>query len=133
MYWVTKNLGTAPIKELKEVRKLKDAKIETVIDLKDKEPKSKSQFESKLRHIEEAIKKNKRVIVICKGGMNRSNGIVLTYLMENGYNFEKAYDLIKRKVPIAKIRPDWIKFIKKEYTSNIKHQKNTINFKNEAK
>jgi len=112
MYWITENLGTASLKEIDKVRKLKDVEIELVIDLIDGKQVNKGQFISKINHIENLIKKNKKVIVICRGGISRSNSVVLAYLVKNGMDFDKAYKLISSKVPIVRIRKDLVDYIK---------------------
>ena len=39
----------------------------------------------------------------------------MAYLVKNGMEFDRAYDLIKEKVPIAQIAMDLIDFIKENY------------------
>ncbi len=115
MYWITKNLGTASLKELEKVKKLKDVEIELVTDLIDGEQVNKGQFKSKVNHVEKIIKKGKKAVVICVGGMSRSNSVALAYLVKKGMDFDEAHNLIKEKVPIAQISMDLLDFIKKEY------------------
>ncbi|MFA5175934.1 MAG: dual specificity protein phosphatase family protein [Candidatus Nanoarchaeia archaeon] len=115
MYWITKNLGTAPLREFEKIKKLKNVEIEIVRDLIDGKQINKGQFQSKVRHVENIIKKKKKAVIICIGGMSRSNAVALVYLIKNGMNFDEAYNLIKEKVLIVRIRPDLMKFIKKEY------------------
>ncbi len=115
MFWITKNLGTASLPELDEVKKLKDVEIELVTDLIDGKQINKGQFKSKVNHVEKIIKSGKKAVIICVGGMSRSNAVALAYLIKGGMNFDKAYNLIKEKVHIAQINMDLIDFIKKEY------------------
>ena len=116
MYWITKNLGTAALPELDAVRKLENVEVELVADLTDGRQLNKGQFESKVNHVEKIIKKGKRAVIICVGGMSRSNSVALAYLVKNGMGFNKAHNLIREKVPIARINMDLIGFIKEKYT-----------------
>lgn len=116
MYWITEKLGTASLPELEAVKKLKDVEVVLVKDLKDGKQKSKGQFESKVKKIELIInKKHKKCVIICVGGMSRSNAVALAYLVKNGMDFDKAYNLIREKVPIAQINMDLIDYVKRKY------------------
>lgn len=116
MYWITKDLGTAPLSELGDVKKLKDVKIELVTDLIDGiQEKGKGQFKSKVNNVKKIIKSGKRAVIICVGGMSRSNAVALAYLMKNRMNFDEAYNLIRKRVPTSQINMDLIDFVKKEY------------------
>ena len=112
MNWITDKLGTASLKELEDLKRLKDVEVELVIDLIDGKQINKGQFLSKITHIEKSIKKGKKVVIVCRGGMSRSNAVALAYLVKNGMNFDEAYNLIKDKVSILKIRPDLLEFVK---------------------
>ena len=114
MYWIIDNLGTASLKELDSIRK-SNVEVEEVYDLIDGKQVNEGQFNSKIKHIEEKIKKGKKVVIICRGGFSRSNAVALAYLVKNGMNFDDAYDLIKEKVPIVRIRKDLIEYVKKRY------------------
>ncbi len=115
MYWITKNIGTASLKELENLRKTENAEIELVIDLIDGKQINRGQFKSKIRHIEKLIKKGKNVIIVCRGGISRSNAVALAYLIQTGMSFEEAYSLIKSKVPIENVRPDLLEFIRNNF------------------
>ena len=115
MYWITENLGTASLPEIDMIKKLENVKVELVTDLIDGKQVNKGQLKSKVKHIEQIIKKGKKVVIICVGGMSRSNAVALAYLVKQGMNFDKAYNLIREKVPIAQINMDLIDFIKEEY------------------
>ena len=117
MYWITKNLGTAALPELDAVEKLENVKVELVRDLKDGKQVNKGQFESKVNHVEKIIKKGKKAVIICVGGMSRSNSVALAYLVKSGMDFNKAYNLIREKVPIARINMDLIDFVKENYVN----------------
>lgn len=114
MNWITDKLGTASFKELESLKNIKDVEIELVIDLIDGKQINKGQFLSKINHIEKSIKNGKKVIIVCRGGMSRSNAVALAYLVRNGMKFDEAYKLIKDKVPISRIRPDLLEFVKNE-------------------
>src|SRR3989344_9280128 len=114
MYWITKYLGTASLKELDFLRK-ENIEIEEVYDLIDGKQVNKGQFDSKIKHIEEKIKKGKKVVIVCRGGYSRSNAVALAYLVKNKMDFDNAYNLIKDKVSIVRIRKDLIDFIKENY------------------
>ncbi len=118
MYWITNNLGTASLPELEEVKKLENVKVELVTDLIDGKQLNIGQFKSKVNHIEKIIKDGKRAVIICVGGISRSNAVALAYLVKNEMDFEKAYNLIKEKVPISQIAMDLIDFLKENYVKN---------------
>jgi len=115
MYWITKDLGTASLPELETVEKLENVEVELVADLKDGKQLNKGQFESKVNHVEKIINKGNRAVIICVGGMSRSNAVALAYLVKSGMEFDKAYNLIKIKVPIARINTDLVDFVKGKY------------------
>lgn len=112
MNWITDKLGTASLKELDSLKKLKDIEVELVIDLIDGKQINKGQFLSKITHIEKSIKNEKKVVIVCRGGMSRSNAVALAYLVKNGLDFDEAYNLISDKVPTLKIRTDLLEFVK---------------------
>ena len=116
MFWITKNLGTASLPELEDVKKLENVEIELVTDLIDGKQENKGQFESKVEHVEKLLKKRKKVIVICVGGMSRSNSVALACLVKNGMDFYEAYNLVREKVPIAQINMDLFDFVRSKYT-----------------
>lgn len=115
MYWITKNIGTASLPELEQVKKLKNVEVELVTDLIDGKQVNKGQFNSKVKHIEGIIKKGKKVVIICVGGMSRSNSVALAYFVKNGMDFYEAKKLIEEKVPIARINMDLFDYVRKEY------------------
>jgi len=115
MYWITENLGTASLPEKEYIEKIKDIKIELVTDLIDGKQENKGQFKSKVDHVEKLIKEGNKVIVMCVGGISRSNAVALAYLVKNGMEFNEALDLIKKKVPISQICMDLIDFVKENY------------------
>ena len=94
MFWITKNLGTASLPELEEVKKLENVVVELVTDLIDGKQVNKGQFESKVEHVEKLIKKGKRVVIICVGGMSRSNSVALACLVKGGIDFYESYNLL---------------------------------------
>lgn len=114
MYWITKNLGTASLKELDSLKK-ENIEIEEVYDLIDGKQVNKGQFDSKVKHIEEKIKKGRKVVIVCRGGYSRSNAVAVAYLVKSGMDFGKAYKLVKEKVPIVRIRMDLMAYIKENY------------------
>ena len=113
MYWITENLGTASLSEAEYIEKLPDIKIEFVIDLIDGKQKNAGQFKSKVIHIEKLIKDGNKVVVICVGGISRSNAVCLAYLVKSGMSFYEAHDLVNMKVPIAKIHPKLLDFMRR--------------------
>lgn len=117
MYWILKDkLGTASLPELEAVKKLKDVEVVLVKDLKDGKQKSKGQFESKVKKVEWIVlKKKKKAVIICVGGMSRSNAVALAYLVKNEMDFDEAFNLIRKKVPIAQINMDLIDYVKKKF------------------
>ena len=115
MYWITENLGTASFLESEYIEELPDVKIEFVTDLVDGKQKNAGQFKSKVNHIEKLIKDGHKVVVICVGGISRSNAVALAYLVKNGMDFYEAHDLIKAKVPIAQICEDLLDFVRDNY------------------
>ena len=120
MFWITKNLGTASLPELEQVKKLENVEVELVTDLIDGKQVNEGQFKSKVNHVEKIIKSGKKAVVICVGGMSRSNAVALAYLIKNGMDYGKAYNLIREKVPIAQISTDLIGFVKETYVKDEK-------------
>ncbi len=63
--------------------------------------------------ISDAINENKNVIVHCAAGMSRSASLVIAYLMiENNWQYEEAYNYVKRKRPIIDPNNGFIKQLK---------------------
>lgn len=116
MYWITENLGTASLPEKEFIERVDGVKIELVSDLTDGKQENKGQFKSKVNHVGKLIKDGNKVIVMCVGGMSRSNAVALAYLVKNGMEFNEAWDLIRDKVPIAQINMDLIDFVRRNYT-----------------
>lgn len=70
-----------------------------VIDDDEKEDISK-YFSKVNKIINEAITRDKNVIVHCAGGISRSPTLVIAYLMiQNKWNYEEAFNFVKRKRP----------------------------------
>ncbi len=115
MYWITDKLATASLAELEDIKKLNDIESVIVTDLADGEQKTPDLFDLKVRKVEEIIKNGKRAVVICAGGMSRSNSVAMAYLVRNSMDFDKAYDLIREKVPIAQINMALFDHIKSTY------------------
>ncbi|MEA3342785.1 MAG: dual specificity protein phosphatase family protein [archaeon] len=115
MYWITKNLATASLPELEDIKKLNGTEIVAVTDLADGKQKSPDLFDRKVQKVEKIINDGKRAVVICAGGMSRSNSVAMAYLVKNSMNFNEAYDLIRKKVPIAQINMALFDHIKSTY------------------
>lgn len=103
--------------KLEEVKKLENVKVELVTDLIDGKQMNVGQFKSKVNHVEKIIKSGKKAVIICVGGMSRSNSVALAYLVKQGMYFDEAYNLIREKVPIAKISMNLIDFVKENYAN----------------
>ena len=115
MFWITKNLGTASLPELEGIKNLKNVEVELVIDLIDGKQINRGKFRSKVDHVEKIIKRGKKAVIVCVGGMSRSNAVALAYLVKKRMDYDKAYNLIKEAVPRAQINMDLIDFVKEEY------------------
>jgi protein-tyrosine phosphatase len=115
MYWITENLGTASLPEKEYLERMEGMEIELVTDLIDGEQENNGQFKSKVNHVDRMIKEGNKVVIVCVGGISRSNSVALAYLVKNGMNFDEAHNLIRKKVPIANICMDLIDFIKENY------------------
>ena len=113
MYWITKNLGTAPKYELNDVKKLEDVEVVIAYDIRDGEGNTPLQIKRKVWKIAEIISKGKRAVIICKGGISRSNTIALAYLVWNGKDFDEAYNLIRERVPIVQFNQNLLDLVKK--------------------
>lgn len=115
MYWITDKLATASLSELEDIKKLDGAEIVTVTDLADGKQKTPDLFDRKVRKVEKIIKNGKRAVVICAGGMSRSNSVAMGYLVKNSMDFNEACDLIREKVPIAQINMALFDHIRRRY------------------
>jgi protein-tyrosine phosphatase len=115
MYWITEKLGTASMEEKPYIKRDESIKIVKVTDLVDGVQTNKGQLPSKVDKVEKLIKEGNKVIVICTGGISRSNGVALAYLVKTGMDFNEALDLVEKKVPIAQIVMDIRDFIKEHY------------------
>jgi len=104
MYWITKNMATSGLLSDESMKKLKKkAKIIRVDDLIDGAGNDPKKFKAKVDEAEKWMRKGKKVVIMCGSGISRSNAIALAYLVWNGMEFDKAYNLIREKVPIVQI------------------------------
>ena len=63
--------------------------------------------------IDDSLKQNKKVIVFCIGGVDRSPFAVMWYLVnKRGMTPQDAYNLLKQKRPIVKEHWEWFQLIK---------------------
>ena len=115
MYWITDKLATASLPELEDIKKLNDIEPVIVTDLADGKQKTPDLFDHKVQKVEKIIKNGKRAVVICAGGMSRSNSVAMAYLVKNSMDFNKACNLIREKVPIAQIDMALLDHIKSTY------------------
>ena len=117
MFWYTENLSTCGQIESRKIKASKDDSIEIVEvwDLIDTRQDNWGQFQSKVNMVEKALKKGKKVVVACRGGMSRSNAVVLAYLIKSGMKWDDAYNII-RKNPDSRIRPELLAQIKERFT-----------------
>lgn len=113
MFWYTEKIGTCGQMEAKEITD-KDIEIIEVWDLLDAYQENWGQFESKVKMVEKAIKEGKKVVVACRGGMSRSNAVVLAYLLRSGMEWGEAYNLICTN-PMAMIEPNLLNQIREKY------------------
>ncbi len=60
------------------------------------------KLDTAVGELEELLKENERVYVHCTAGINRSTGIVVSYLvLKRGHSVESAYRLVKSRRPQA--------------------------------
>ena len=119
MFWYQNNLGTCGYYEYKDMSAKKNPELEFIIvwDLIDGYQNNWGQFESKIRMVEKSLKQGKKVIVVCRGGMSRSNAVVLSYLLKSGMRWNEAYNII-RKNPESRIEMNLLSQIKRSYAKN---------------
>lgn len=115
MYWITENLGTAAKYEMEEIKKLEDVEVVIGFDIRDGEGNTPLQIKRKVWQISEITSKGKRAVIVCKGGISRSNAIALAYLVWNGMDFDDACNLIREKVPIVQFNMDLLDLVKEIY------------------
>jgi protein-tyrosine phosphatase len=120
MYWITSKLGTAAKYELPEIEKLENVEVVVGFDIRDGEGNTPLQIKRKVWKISEITSKGKRAVIVCKGGISRSNAIALAYLVWNGMNYDKAYNLIREKVPIVQFNMALLDLVKKIYYKTTK-------------
>ena len=66
------------------------------------------------------ISKGDNVFVHCQAGMNRSPTFVIGYLIKHKNNtFQSAYDIVKKKRPIIRIRESYITQLETYQINNI--------------
>lgn len=123
MFWYTKNIGACGYHDYEDLSKNKELDIEfiTVWDLIDGYQKNWGQFESKVKILEKLLKKGGKVAVVCRGGMSRSNAVVLAYLLKSGMEWDKAYNLIRTN-PCAMIEPELLSQIKHKYVKKVEYE-----------
>jgi len=112
MIWITKKLAVSSMSWV-EVKKPKGITIVDVRDLKDVGENDEKLFKSKVDKVETNIKSGKKVVICCDSGINRSSAVALAYLIRTGMSFEEAYELIKRKNPLAEIDVDLLNLVRK--------------------
>lgn len=102
MYWITKNLATSSMSEFM-LRKRKNVVTVDVRDLIDGEGNDFEVFMDKVKEVGNLINTNQKVYICCESGISRSNAVALAYLVRSGMEFDDAYNLIRKKVPVAQI------------------------------
>jgi len=116
MFWyIKKQLGACGYWDYAELSKDKEPDVEFVLvkDLVDGFQNNWGQFASKVNIVEKALKAGKRVVVVCRGGMSRSNAVVLAYLLKSGMEWDESYNLI-RSNPEAMIEPKLLNQIREK-------------------
>ncbi len=100
MFWYNENLGTCNYYNYESLRVKENPEIEFIIvwDLIDGYQDNWGQFMSKVQLVEKALKKGKKVIVVCRGGMSRSNAVVLAYLLKSGLDWYEANEVISKNL-----------------------------------
>jgi len=102
MYWITKTLATSSMSEFM-LRKRKNVVAVDVRDLIDGEGNDFEVFIGKVEEVENMINVNQKVCICCESGISRSNAVALAYLVRSGMEFDDAYNLIMKKVPVVQI------------------------------
>jgi len=102
MYWITKNLATSSMSEFM-LRKRKNVVAVDVRDLIDGEGNDFEVFMGKVEEVENLINANQKACICCESGISRSNSVALAYLVRSGMEFDDAYNLIRKKVPVVQI------------------------------
>jgi len=115
MYWFTKNLGTCNYYDYESLNAVKNPEIEFVIvwDLVDGYQENWGQFMSKVKIVEKALKDKKKVMIVCRGGMSRSNAVVLAVLLRQGLDWYEANEVVHRN-PESRIETNLLDQIKKK-------------------
>ena len=73
----------------------------------------KQNLEKIVNLIDDALKQNKKVVVFCIGGVDRSPFAVMWYLVtKRGMTPQEAYNFIKQKRPIIKEHYEWLSLVK---------------------
>lgn len=83
-------------------------------DMLDEHGNPLSLYKAKIDQGIEFIKNNK-LVVCCGAGMSRSNAIAAGILMENGYSFDDALNLVHEKVKIDLIDSSHLKALQTLY------------------
>jgi protein-tyrosine phosphatase len=79
----------------------------------DKDEKISQYFFDIHKTINDAVSKNKNIIVHCAAGMSRSATLVIAYLMiENRWKYEETYDFVKKRRPIIDPNIGFVKQLK---------------------
>lgn len=86
------------------------------------EPKnSLGDYRMCIERVVDLIRQGKKVCVCCSAGMSRSNAVAIGTLIKLGMPYDKAYDLVDAKVPIAQIEPCHISALQKIFSvSNVR-------------
>jgi protein-tyrosine phosphatase len=85
------------------------------IPLKDSQLMEKENIESGLQFIRLAIKLKQKVLVACAGGASRSAGIILCYMIEEGWDMNKALSYMQKIRPIINPHPLILLSIRRYY------------------
>jgi len=126
--WFLSMIADKEIKNLKKARvfqnKLREnfgfEVLEDVLflPLNDKEEKKevlKELLNISYDYIDDAVNKNKNVLIYCKLGISRSPFVCINYLMKkNNIDYEKAYKMVEEKRNVINPNKIFVDFLKKK-------------------
>jgi hypothetical protein len=112
MYKILENLATDGLGEPSELSDYVDCKIGLIDDfriidvrvLPEFDTPSPSEYKLNITRVSSYLELGEKVVVCCSHGMNRSNAIALSVLVQYfKMNFFEAWELIQSRVPICTI------------------------------
>ncbi len=134
--WISKNIAISPAFEMDEINHIKKIGIDAIVDLRsedqddadlirqakmeffhvevdDRYAPTRNQFDEILDFVNPLLNQDKKILIHCQNGYQRSPLLAITILIKRGMNVTDAKKLLKHRHPTSSFTPPQEEFIEK--------------------